>query len=229
MAKKRPPRVLPNIAATPRKLPNVSASTASNISVTDSKQHGSNSNNKKIKTEDTRSSSNASSNNKGTELAITMTTNAKPTLAEMFFNGLPSSRIPETNSTATTSHIDTKEDNSIPTTVVACNQKQNIKYESNASEFSSHKDVSSMDKTVVTMVVLDQFFPQVKFADKDFALAWDDNTDSFCQFFISKCNVPVDVDRKEWWLRTRKVITFTMSQTRNDRNTAVKHAFLGKC
>ena len=140
----------------------------------------------------------------------------------------------EVRSTTTLSHFESKEDNnrSIPRTVVACDTAQarnGNKYGvCNPSEFRSHREVRSMDKTVVQMVVTDQFFPEVKFADKDFELAWDDGPQSFCQYFISMCKVPVDIDRKEWWHRTRRIVAFTMCQTRNDRTTAVKNAFVGK-
>ena len=85
-----------------------------------------------------------------------------------------------------------------------------------------------MDQTVVDMVVCNQFFPEVKFADKEIALSWDENKLSFCQYFLTKCNVPLDVNRKEWRYKARKRITYMLSQTRNNRNTAMKNSFIGK-
>ena len=110
-------------------------------------------------------------------------------------------------------------DRSIPTTVVA-HEVQELQHQQN--------EVSLMEKAVVQHVVTEQFFPEVKFVDKDTDLAWEVGAESFCQFFISKCNVPLNVDRREWWMRTRKLVAFTMTQTRNDRNTAVRNAFVGK-
>jgi len=101
-------------------------------------------------------------------------------------------------------------------------------FELTASEVTYNTDVSNMDKTVIQLVVTDEFFPEVKFVDKEDDLAWDESKDSFCQFFISKCHVPADVNKKDWWKSTKKIILFTMSQTRNDRTTAVKNAFVGK-
>jgi hypothetical protein len=70
-------------------------------------------------------------------------------------------------------------------------------------------------------------FPEVKFVDRERDLAWDDDTNSYCQFVISKCNLPEDEDRKEWWSSAKKVVSFTLSQLRNDRNTAIRFAFSG--
>jgi len=177
---------------------------------------------------DTNKSTASSYNNK----KLVPTTNPTPirSIAETLFGGPGPKVMPmdEIHSTATMSQGELKEDCSIPHTVVACNQKQNVKYESNASEFSSQREANYMEKTIVSLVVTEKFFPEVKFADKDFALAWDDDKESFCQFFISKCNLPTAVDRKKWWSQTKKMITNIMLQTRNDRNTAMKHSFIGK-
>jgi len=124
------------------------------------------------------------------------------------------------------SHVDI----SIPRTVpigTATSPDPMDKNGCNASELTSPKEVSPVDKTVINMVVTDHFFPEVKFAIKDSDLGWDEDPDSFCQFFLAKCHVPVYVDRKDWWIQARKTVTFTLSQTRNDRNTAVKNAFVG--
>ena len=187
-------------------------------------------NNKKSKTSDTRSTP--------------TTTPRKSIMDKVFTHSAPlppadnSSTITpiEVRSTAATimSHMESRPvDYNIPKTVVACDPKTNVKYGQpphTSAPFSrqSPREAKSMDKTVLTMVVTDQFFPEVKFADKEFDLAWDEDMESFCQFFLLKCNVPVDVDRKDWWLKTRKTVMYIMCQTRNDRNTAVKNAFVGK-
>lgn len=185
---------------------------------------------KKLKSDATIRSTVSTTNNKENSLVPTKNSTPKKSIADSLFVGSGPKLMPleETRSTASISQTEIKEeDNSIPGTVVACDETQNVKYESNASELSSQKGEKSLEKTVVNVVIAEYFFPEVKFADKDFALAWDDDKESFCQFFITKCNVPNDVDKKVWWKTTKKWITSTMSQTRNDRNTAVKNTFLG--
>ena len=190
-----------------------------------------------------KSTSNVAATAKLTNLAATAkltTCSNAPSIDEMVFNEKPHPAVrnvlpDDVRSTATrSSHLGgpSQGDNSIPTTVVAHEDEEHhqrlMLYGSmNASDFE-RGEVSAMDKAVVQHVVTEQFFPEVKFFDKDTDLAWEEGPHSFCQFFITKCKVPLDVDRKEWWLRTKKLVAYTMTQTRNDRTTAVKNAFVGK-
>ena len=119
----------------------------------------------------------------------------------------------ETQSTLSVSHMDGPEDRSIP---------RSVKLGSTGGV------VVSVDKSVVTEVVTDHFFPEVKFVNRDIELAWDESQHSFCQFFIQHCNVPLAWNHKDWWNQAKKLVAFLVSQTRNDRNTAVKNAFVGK-
>lgn len=166
----------------------------------------------------------------------TTTTNNNNTIADIVFNAPDSAfYVPEEVRSIKTTSVapahSSNEESSIPSTVMAhLNQmailqptNQNIKV---AEEFP--KAVSDDEKSSVLKVFFYHFFPEVKFINKETDLAWDYGSDSFCQFFISKCNVPLDVDKKEWWMRASKLIAGTLSQTRNDRNTAVKNAFIGK-
>ena len=137
-------------------------------------------------------------------------------------------RTPSTNIAEVNSY------NQVPHTVVAGPQKVIPKLGWNTTlDFSSltatTREVSTFDKESVISIVVERFFPEVKFLHRDTQLAWDESEDSFCQFFIRECHVPLDVNRREWWFSTRKIVLFTLSQTRNDRNTAVKNAFVGKC
>jgi len=85
-----------------------------------------------------------------------------------------------------------------------------------------------LSKSSISYVVTDKFFPQVKFVNKQVQMAWNTDPNSFCQFFISKLHVPVEIDQRTWWSSASKIICSVLCQTRNDRTTAVKYAFVGK-
>jgi len=85
-----------------------------------------------------------------------------------------------------------------------------------------------IDKGSISTLVTDKFFPQVKFVNKQVQMAWSTDPNSFCQFFISKLHVPVEIDQRTWWSSASKIICSVLCQTRNDRTTAVKYAFVGK-
>ena len=86
-----------------------------------------------------------------------------------------------------------------------------------------------LNKEAISIVVTDRFFPEVKFVNKQFEMAWDDDPNSFCQFFISNLHVPVEVGHKSWWAAASRIVSAVLCQTRNDRITAVKFAFVGTC
>ena len=85
-----------------------------------------------------------------------------------------------------------------------------------------------LNKSTISTVVTDKFFPQVKFVNKQVQMAWNTDPNSFCQFFISNLHVPVEIDQRTWWSSASKIICSLLCQTRNDRTTAVKFAFVGK-
>ena len=89
-------------------------------------------------------------------------------------------------------------------------------------------DTFEVDKTVIFAACTDTFFPKVKFVNRDLELDWSNDPNTFCQHFIRECNVPEDINQQEWWMKARKHVMTLMSQTRNDRSTATRFAFLGE-
>jgi hypothetical protein len=86
----------------------------------------------------------------------------------------------------------------------------------------------SADKTTVTLVVTQQVFPMSKFLDRDTELMFSDKKQSICQFVLERCNLHADISQRHWWKTAQKNVTQTISRLRNDRNTAMKWAMLGK-
>ena len=72
---------------------------------------------------------------------------------------------------------------------------------------------------------------KVKFITKPSKLEYADpqtNPDTFCAFIIKACNLPPEMDPKEWWnsfgkSKTREKLT----KLRNDRITGLKWEFYG--
>jgi hypothetical protein len=89
-------------------------------------------------------------------------------------------------------------------------------------------DFSRREQTTVNLVVTDAVFPKMKFVDRDTQLVFSNETDSVCQFVISRCNLHTDISPHEWWKHTQKYVNQTINRLRNDRNTAMKWATLGK-
>ena len=87
---------------------------------------------------------------------------------------------------------------------------------------------STADKTTVNLVVTEQVFPNVKFVDKDTDLVFSMEKKSICQFVIGLCNLHADVSLPHWWKPAQKYVSQTINRLRNDRNTAMKWAVLGK-
>ena len=86
-----------------------------------------------------------------------------------------------------------------------------------------------VDRTTVNLVVTAEVFPKVKFVDRDTDLAFTENKKSICQFVISRCNLHADINIATWWKHVQKYVAQTINRLRNDRNTAMKWAVLGKC
>ncbi len=87
---------------------------------------------------------------------------------------------------------------------------------------------SKEDKTTVNLVVTEQVFPKVKFVDKDTQLMFSSEQKSICQFVIGLCNLHTDISQPHWWKPAQKYVSQTINRLRNDRNTAMKWATLGK-
>jgi hypothetical protein len=89
-------------------------------------------------------------------------------------------------------------------------------------------DFSRRELTTLNLVVTDAVFPKMKFVDQDTQLVFSNETNSVCQFVISRCNLHTDISPHEWWKHTQKYVNQTINRLRNDQNTAMKWATLGK-
>ncbi len=85
------------------------------------------------------------------------------------------------------------------------------------------------DQTTINTVVSAEIFPKVKFVDRDSQLSYNTEKRSICQFVIAKCNLQEAVIKEMWWRSAQKYVGKTINRLRNDRNTAMKKAFLGEC
>ena len=85
------------------------------------------------------------------------------------------------------------------------------------------------DKTTINAVVTNAVFPKVKFADKLTQLSYSTERKSICQYVIKRCNLQPEVIEAEWWRLHQRYVGQIFSRLRNDRNTAMKGAVLGKC
>jgi hypothetical protein len=88
--------------------------------------------------------------------------------------------------------------------------------------------ISTSDITTVNLAVTEAVFPKVKFVDRDTQLVFSNEKNSVCQFVITRCNLHTNVAPNEWWKHTQKYVNQTINRLRNDRNTAMKWATLGK-
>jgi hypothetical protein len=88
--------------------------------------------------------------------------------------------------------------------------------------------ISTRDITTVNLVVTEAVFPKMKFVDQDTQLVFSNEKNSVCQFVITRCNLHTNISPNEWWKHTQKYVNQTINRLRNDRNTAMKWATLGK-
>ena len=87
---------------------------------------------------------------------------------------------------------------------------------------------NAADKTTVNLVVSEQVFPKMKSVDSDTQLMYSQEEKSICQFVIRLCNLHTDISQPHWWKPARKYVSQAINRLRNDRNTAMKWATLGK-
>jgi hypothetical protein len=88
--------------------------------------------------------------------------------------------------------------------------------------------ISTRDITTVNLVVTKAVFPKMKFVDRDTQLVFSNEKNSVYQFVISRCNLHTNISPNEWWKHTQKYVNQTINRLRNDQNTAMKWATLGK-
>jgi hypothetical protein len=87
---------------------------------------------------------------------------------------------------------------------------------------------STGDQTTVNLVVTEMGFPKIKFVDRDTQLMFSHEKKSICQYVIRRCNLHSDISLPNWWKHVHKFVSHAINRLRNDRNTAMKWATLGK-
>lgn len=95
---------------------------------------------------------------------------------------------------------------------------------------SRHKltATSAGDQTTVNLVVTEKVFPKIKFVDRDTQMMFSYDKHSICQYVIRRCNLHADISLPNWWKHVQKFVSQAINRLRNDRNTAMKWAMLGK-
>jgi hypothetical protein len=87
---------------------------------------------------------------------------------------------------------------------------------------------STGDQTTVNLVVTEMVSPKIKFVDRDTQLMFSHEKKSICQYVIPRCNSHSDISLPNWWKHVHKFVSQAINRLRNDRNTAMKWATLGK-
>jgi hypothetical protein len=87
---------------------------------------------------------------------------------------------------------------------------------------------SMSDQTTSNLVVTEMVFPKIKFVDRDTQLMFSHETNSICQYVIRRCNLHSDISLPNWRKHVHKFVSQATNHLRNDRNTAMKWATLGK-
>ena len=95
---------------------------------------------------------------------------------------------------------------------------------------SRHKltATSAGDQTTVNLEVTEKVFPKIKFVDRDTQMMFSYDKHSICQYVIWRCNLHADISLPNWWKHIQKFVSQAINRLRNDRNTAMKWAMLGK-
>jgi len=84
------------------------------------------------------------------------------------------------------------------------------------------------DDTTITNMVSGKMFSKVKFIAKDIDLLYSVKKKSVCQFVIQHCHLQADIKPDLWWREAGKTVAKTINSLRNNRNTAMKWAVMGK-
>jgi len=87
-----------------------------------------------------------------------------------------------------------------------------------------------MERKTLHDVCVSQLFPKVKFVNKNGPeMDYSEDSQSICQFVISKCNLDPTEDPKGWWEKKRKVVVQKITAERSNRSAALRWGFYGKC
>ena len=106
-----------------------------------------------------------------------------------------------------------------------------------ASNLAAHDETSKISESLNTALTLPsrssiQFFtaknifPRVKFPTET-ELEWSTDKDSACHYTVSTYNIAPEKAR-DFWKSAKKVINAKLVMVRNDKNAALKRAFMGK-
>ena len=86
----------------------------------------------------------------------------------------------------------------------------------------------SLERQTINSVCANDLFPRVKFINKGLDMDYSENTRSICQFVMSRCNLSIEINHREWWERNRKHVINTITALRSNKMNALKWAFFGK-
>ena len=85
------------------------------------------------------------------------------------------------------------------------------------------------NQAAVEAFVSRDLFPVVKFVtNRDYALRFDIDNKSICGFVLNGLNIPLDVNREDWWQQMKTCVANTLSGLRNNKNTSMKWACFGE-
>lgn len=107
---------------------------------------------------------------------------------------------------------------------------------SNLDVTSAITNIDTVEETVLLNFTKYYVFPKLKFALKvseDPRWQWSTHPKSLCQYILSGCNVKFDSrtsrkQKQQQWYSMRKTVADKIVSLRNDKSSAIRHAFYGK-
>ena len=93
-----------------------------------------------------------------------------------------------------------------------------------------------VEQSVVVSFTKYNVFPKLKFflkVSEDPTMQWSTDAASLCQYVLNGCNIKFDKksskrQKQQQWYAIRKVVAEKIVSLRNDKASAIRHAFYGK-
>ena len=57
----------------------------------------------------------------------------------------------------------------------------------------------SLERQTINSVCTSDLFPRDKFINKGLDMDYSENTRLICQFVMSRCNLSIEINHREWW------------------------------
>ena len=80
----------------------------------------------------------------------------------------------------------------------------------------------------VHSIVASSLFPHVKFLDPNKDLEFTKEPGTICEFMLSRCKIPVNVDERDFWAKSKKYVRSSIARLRSDKTSALRDEFFGK-